>query len=162
MLLYIGLVSFFSILFIIMSNQAWFEPISNRVLSGYAWISSAILNLLGQQTDVDGQSIAGQGFSISIRKGCDALAPMILYLFSIAFFNTDLKHKMKGLLIGLPVLAVINIIRICTLYLIGKYSTQTIFDIMHVDVWQIFFIVLTLVIWVQWLKKTQKIPNAQA
>lgn len=152
MILYVSLVSFFSIICMILANQLWFEPVSKSILNVYASISSFILNIFGQGTNVDDTSIVSSSFSIQVKKGCDALAPMILYIFSVAFFPTDIKSKLKGLLFGLPILAVLNLIRLISLFLIGKYGNQMLFDIFHVDVWQIIFIVLTLVIWSYWLK----------
>ena len=154
MIRYIALVSVFSILFFIMSNQAWFEPISKKILNAYAYVSSFILNILGQKTSVINGNINSATFSISIRKGCDAIAPMALYIFAITFFPVHYMHKLKGILYGIIILAIVNAIRIVSLFLIGKYTNETIFQIMHVDIWQIFFIIITLFIWVQWLKKS--------
>jgi len=156
MILYISLVSFFSILSMIIANQLWFQPISRSILNFYASISSFILNLFQQNTVVNDASISSESFSIGVKKGCDALAPMILYIFSIGFFPTDFKAKLKGLLVGLPILAVLNLLRIISLFLIGKYGNPVLFDIFHVDVWQVVFIVLTLVIWSYWLKFSHK------
>ncbi len=162
MLIYIGLVSFCSIVSIIFTNKEWFAPISQKLLNAYAIVSSGVLNIFGQGTTSVNGTISGSGFSIAIKEGCDALAPMLLYFYSVLFFKASWRHKLKGLGIGLPVLAVINIIRICTLFLVGKYGNDVIFDIMHVDVWQVLFIIFTLIIWVQWLKRTELIPNVKA
>ncbi len=93
MLKYIGLVSFFSVLCMILSNQLWFQPYSQKILAGYALVSSFFLNLAGQGTSVTGHDITSSGYSISIKKGCDAVAPMILYIFAISFFPADLKVR---------------------------------------------------------------------
>jgi exosortase/archaeosortase family protein len=130
----------------------WFVPISDFILNIYAKISSGILNILGQETSANNGNISSSAFAISVKKGCDAIAPMILYSFAIIFFPVNYKLKLKGIGIGIALLFVLNIIRIVSLYLIGKYANKTIFDIMHVDVWQIFFIIITVFIWVQWLK----------
>lgn len=154
MIKYILLVSFFSILFFILSNMDWFVPISDFILNIYAKISSGILNVLGQGTSANDGNISSSAFAISVKKGCDAIAPMILYSFAIVFFPVDYKVKLKGIGIGIALLFVLNIVRIVSLYLIGKYTNRTVFDIMHVDVWQIFFIIITVFIWVQWLKSS--------
>lgn len=161
MIVYISLVTFSSILFFIFSNQLWFEPYSKKILSAYAHISSFILNLFGQNTSVLGEDIVSPAFSISVRKGCDAIAPMILYIFGTAFFPVNYKHKLKGIGFGILILALVNIIRIVTLFLIGKYTNDRFFDIMHVDIWQILFIVITLYIWVQWLKKALSLQSSK-
>jgi exosortase/archaeosortase family protein len=159
MIIYISLVTFSSILFFIFSNQPWFEPYSKKILGGYAHISSFILNLFGQNTSVSGEDIVSSAFSISVRKGCDAIAPMILFIFGIAFFPANYKHKLRGIAFGIVVLALVNIIRIVSLYFIGKFTNQRFFDIMHVDIWQILFIMITLYIWVQWLKKALSLQS---
>ncbi len=163
MIRYIVLVSVFSILFFILSNMKWFEPISNFILDIYANISSWILNVFGQSTTSKEGNISSPSFAISVKKGCDAIAPMILFSFAILFFPVNYKDKLKGIGIGIGLLFIINIIRIVSLYLVGKYSNRTVFDIMHVDVWQIFFIIITVFIWVQWLKssfKSKELQNA--
>jgi exosortase/archaeosortase family protein len=161
MIWYIVLVSFFSILFFIFSNQIWFEPISKSILNAYAKASSFILNIFQQNTSVNDGSITSSAFSIQVKKGCDAIAPMILYIFAIAFFPVNYKHKIKGIVFGIVLLAFINLIRIISLYLIGKYTNDTVFNIMHVDIWQIFFIIITVFIWVQWLKRSFGTKNLE-
>ncbi len=152
MIIYVLLVVTFSILFIILTNQSWFEQISNKILSGYSSISSSILNLFGQNTTSNGELIQSNKFSMQVKKGCDAIAPMILFIISIAFFPTQHKKKILGIILGIAFLAVLNIIRIVSLYFVGAYTNEIIFEIVHVDIWQIFFIVLTLFAWIYWLK----------
>nr|WP_262914175.1 exosortase/archaeosortase family protein [Portibacter lacus] len=154
MILYIVLVTACSILFFIFSNQLWFEPISKSILNMYAKISNVFLNLLQQNTTANDGQIVSPEFSISIKKGCDAIAPMILYIFAIAFFPVHYMSKIKGILYGILILAVLNTIRIISLFLIGKYTNDYIFDIMHVDIWQIAFIIFTVFIWVKWLQNS--------
>ena len=46
-------------------------------------------------------------------------------------------------------LAVLNLIRIVTLFLIGVYFRKF-FHMMHIDVWQALFILLTISLWFLW------------
>jgi len=99
-------------------------------------------------------------FTMSIKKGCDAIAPMILFSMSILAFPVTLKYKWKSILTGIVALAVLNIIRICSLYFIGKGGAKNMFDIMHEDVWPIVFIIFTLFLWLLWMKSVfSKTPN---
>lgn len=140
-----------------LTSRPFFESISQPILNIYADISNGILNVLGQQTKANNENIYSSDFSIQIKKGCDAIAPMILYTLSILFFPVAFKHKPKGILIGLLLLFVLNIVRIVSLYLTGKY-VHSLFEIMHTDVWQIIFIVFTLYLWLIWLKKVTQNP----
>jgi exosortase/archaeosortase family protein len=139
------------------TSRPFFESISQPILNVYAEISNGILNILGQDTNSNNENIYSSDFSIQIKKGCDAIAPMILFALSILFFPVAFKHKPKGILIGLFLLFVLNIIRIVSLYLTGKY-VHGLFDIMHTDVWQIIFIVFTLYLWLMWLRKVTQNP----
>lgn len=152
MILYSVFVIVFTILFLVLTNQAWFETLSAPVLAAYATISSGILNLLGQGTSASAENISSSAFSLQVKKGCDAIAPMILYVVSILAFPITMKWKWKGVLYGILALAGMNIIRIVTLYFFGAYTSPAIFDIMHVDVWQILFIAFTVFLWLYWMR----------
>ena len=135
-----------------LTSQEFFDVLAQPLLNLYATISNWMLIILGQGTRASSESIFSSDFSIQIKKGCDAIAPMILYTLSILFFPVKWKHKPKGILIGILLLFTLNIIRIVTLYLTGKYI-PSIFDMMHTDIWQILFIVFTLYLWLIWLRK---------
>lgn len=142
----------FTIFFLVLTNQAWFETIAAPILAAYAWISSGILNLFGMGTSANAENINSGPYSLQIKKGCDAIAPMILYAVSILAFPIAMRWKWKGVLYGIVALAIMNIIRIVTLYFFGRYTSEEIFDIMHVDVWQILFIAFTVFLWLYWMR----------
>ncbi len=150
--IFIGSILVFGIFSFWLTSQAWFEEAAQPLLNFYADISNTILNLLGQDTKSTGETISSGGFSIQIKKGCDAIAPMILYTLSILFFPVAFSKKPKGILIGIVLLFLLNIVRIVSLFLTGKY-VKSLFDLMHTDVWQILFIIFTLYLWLVWLRK---------
>lgn len=142
----------FTIFFLVLTNQSWFETIAAPILATYAGISSFILNLFGMGTTSAAENINSGPYSLQIKKGCDAIAPMILYGVSILAFPIAMKWKWKGVLYGILALAVMNIFRIITLYFFGRYASEAVFDIMHVDVWQILFIAFTVFLWLYWMR----------
>ncbi len=152
MILYIAFVIGFTIFFLVLTNQSWFETLAAPILAAYATISSIILNLFGMGTTTTAENINSGAYSLQIKKGCDAIAPMILYMVSILAFPIAMKWKWKGVLYGILALAVMNIIRIVSLYFFGRYTSQAVFDLMHVDVWQILFIAFTVFLWLYWMR----------
>ena len=152
---------FFSIFSFWITNQEFFESLAQPLLNLYATISNGILNILGQSTRASAESIYSSDFSIQIKKGCDAIAPMILYTLSILFFPVAFTKKPKGIFIGIALLFLLNIFRIVTLYLTGKYI-PSIFELMHTDIWQILFIVFTLYLWLVWLRSVNQIQPQHA
>lgn len=152
MILYTAFVIGFTIFFLVLTNQTWFETMSAPILAAYASISSMILNVFGMGTTTTAENINSGAYSLQIKKGCDAIAPMILYMVSILAFPIAMKWKWKGVLYGIAALVIMNIIRIVSLYFFGRYTSEALFDIMHVDVWQILFIAFTVFLWLYWMR----------
>ena len=140
-----------TVVFFLLTNSNWFDIIRNPLLIVYTEVSSFLLNIFGMGTRASGDVLSSSAFSVNIEEGCDAVAPAILYAVSILVFPVAWKWKWKGLLYGLLAIFVLNIVRIITLFLTGIY-VKSLFEIMHVEVWQAIFIVITVVIWLYWLR----------
>jgi exosortase/archaeosortase family protein len=149
-------------IFAAIQNSDWFKESLDPILNLYAAISSVILNILGQGTEAIKQTVAGDAFSVNIKQGCDAIAPMLLYFSAVVLYPISFKWKWQGVLGGLFVLFILNIIRIVTLYLSGAYGSMGFFDFMHIEFWQVLYIILTVfvwLIWVRWAGKKQLLAN---
>ena len=152
----------FAVLMIIFYSF-WFTDlftnnVLNPVVNGSARVAGTILNLFGYDVNIGGPKIYSNDFSISIEKGCDALEPIAIYLFAVLLFPTALKNKWRGIAFGIPLLLVVNQVRIISLYLIGVYGKPImgdsfifLFDIMHMQVWQVLFILITLLVLAYWI-----------
>lgn len=151
MYLYSGFVILFSILLFTITSQEAFNVISNPINAGYAKISSILINVFGESTAVNKEIISSPRFSLAVKKGCDAIAPMILLFMAIIAFPTKFKWKVPGVVVGISALVTLNIIRIVSLYFIGANFSTKVFDIMHIDIWQILFLVFTVFLWLMWM-----------
>lgn len=142
------------------TNQDFFNAIAQPILNVYAKISSFLINIFGYSTRASGELLISKSFSLEIRKGCDAIAPMLLYTFAILFFPTEFKNKPKAILFGLILLFALNLVRIVSLFFTKEFF-PSLFGVMHTEVWQILFIAFTLFIWLRWLKNTavKPVPN---
>lgn len=137
-------------------------PAVDRVVYGYlvanAWISNAILDLLGFATRVDGTLIASADFSIAVRRGCDGLEPAALVISALLAFPAPWTRKIAGILVGTAVLLLLNILRIVSLFWIGSVS-RPIFAKAHLEIWPLLFILAAFVIcwgWVRWVQQPGK------
>ena len=72
-----------------------------------------------------------------------------------------MRSKLPGLVVGTFVLAVVNLIRIVTLFYTGIYWPKW-FEAMHVDVWQPIFILLSLTFWILWAVWATQPPSPQS
>lgn len=127
-----------------------------------ARVSSALLNALGQATSVSGASISGGGFSVDVRRGCEAIEPSVIFVAALLAFPSPLRPKLPCLVVGGLILQALNVVRVVSLFLIGRYFPRA-FEAMHVEVWQTVFIavaVLLCVLSLQWMVRPR--PQAPA
>ena len=142
------------VLFVMSAAEA-FEVIREPLTNTYAWISSELLNLFSYNTTVNGNTLGNDSFVINIEAGCDGVAPMILFWTTIAVFPVKWAYKWKGLLYGTIFLFALNTIRVITLFLAGVY-VRSIFEFLHVELWQILFIAMTIFVWLIWYRWAQE------
>lgn len=146
-----------AVLFYLLTNGTWFDRFREPFLVLFTSVSSAILNVFGYQTTAQGSQLSSAGFGVNIREGCDALAPAILFTVAVLAFPGAWKKKIPGILVGLLAIFVLNLVRIISLYLAGIYVPDW-FDFLHVEFWQVIFIALTVLVWLIWLRWSQKPP----
>lgn len=149
----VGFVVLFAVLMGVFYGITFVPAVSKRIIPAYmrlnAKISVAVLNLFGEGAKARGTSVSSSRYSVDIRHGCDAVEPTALFVAAVLAFPAALRFKLSGALVGILVLAAINLVRIVSLFYTGIYR-PTWFEIMHVDVWQPVFILLALTLWVIW------------
>jgi len=125
----------------------------------YAQISTLFLSIFQLPVKAVGDSLTSVDFSMSIKNGCDAIEAIAILLCAMAIYPSSWKNKSIGLLVGLVLLVILNIIRIISLYFIGVYI-PSLFEVMHVSVWQVLFIAFPVLIILRWINWTKKIELA--
>ena len=70
-------------------------------------------------------------------------------------FPAGWKNKIIGLFAGIFLLFILNLIRIITLFLAGIYYPKA-FDLLHVEVWQVLFILAAVGLWIFFIQKATK------
>ena len=129
------------------------DTIFPKYLELNATVSGAILKVFGQPVKTRGDTISEGATSISIKKGCDAIAPTMLFIAAVVAFPAPWRRRLIGIALGAPLLLLINLVRIITLWYARKYASHDTFERLHVDIWQPLFILLALVLWMAWAMK---------
>src|SRR5437764_903654 len=93
------------------------EPFTRGLTSA----SAMVLNMLGQQVQTAGTIIRGGGFGVDIKNGCNAVEAVAFLAAAVLAFEAPLKLRIVGAIAGSIILEVLNVIRIVTLYLLGRY-----------------------------------------
>jgi exosortase H (IPTLxxWG-CTERM-specific) len=131
-----------------------FTPFYERAFSWYlgfnARFSGVLLTFLGQNITVEGNAICSPHFSVRVVRGCDAVEATVLFICAILAFPAPFLRKIPGIIAGMLLLAILNFIRIVSLFLVGVYFPRA-FDIAHLEVWEGLFIVSAVIFWVIWL-----------
>ncbi len=121
-------------------------------------LSAGILNLFGGDVTAKDHTLASKTTAVEIRRGCDAIDPTALFVAAVLATPVGIGRKIVGALGGTLALALINLIRIITLFLTKAHYPKA-FDLMHLEVWQGLFICLSLVLWIGWaLWATKPMP----
>ena len=125
-----------------------------------AKISGSILNLFGENVTVVDDRISSDSFQITIRKGCDGVEAIALYLTAVATYPIIWSKKALGLFAGALFLFLMNLIRIVSLFLSGVH-VPSIFEFMHVEVWQVLYIILAIGTWLFWIRWSNKSKSSK-
>lgn len=149
-ILFLGV--FMAVFYLVWSTSFFTENILSKIVGLYAYLGSGVLNILGMGTSANAGNIVSPEFSISVKKGCDALEPMALFSAAVIAFPVKAFLKWPALIKGLAFLFVLNVIRIVSLFWIGKYFPD-LFYIMHIEVWQALFFLAAVLLWIFWIQK---------
>jgi exosortase/archaeosortase family protein len=128
-------------------------PVAERWLYSYleanAWVSNFILDLLRQGTRVTDVTIRSPEFAIAVRRGCDGVEPTGLLCGAILAFPGPLRRKFAGIIGGTIALQALNLVRIVTLFLIGRHLPAW-FPSAHLEIWPAVFILVAILCFARW------------
>jgi exosortase H (IPTLxxWG-CTERM-specific) len=128
-------------------------------LAGIARISGWFLNFSDPEIVVDKIRISSRAFSVRVAQGCDAIQVCTLLASAIIAFPLPLRAKLRGLVVGVGTLQVLNLMRVVTLFWIGEHF-ESVFQVSHEVLWPGFLIVSTIVIWIFWVRyESQPAPR---
>lgn len=156
-----GLLFFFLLgLFYVFYFSSWYnEHLLPLVIGWQTQVSSFLLNLLGYKTQVSGIStISGSGYSVNLKNGCDGLEAIALFCIALICIPLKWRYKWQGILAGVAILLVLNLIRIVVLFLTGIHWPAA-FDFLHLHGGFVIFTLVSLLlvmIWAGWAIQQQK------
>ena len=110
-----------------------------------AWL----LKLLGQNGQATGLHVSSSICNFRIIGECTAYYPLSIFIAAVLAFPSPWKRRILGVLLGVPVMLLINQVRLVSLcYIYRPY--RELFDTIHIVVWQSLIIFFTVVLWIVW------------
>ncbi len=157
LLRFFGFFILLMILFYGFYYSTWYEQhIMPPLLSLQARISSFFLNLMGFGTSALKETVFNNDFRVNIRGGCDGLEGTALYIAGVlAFPFATWSSKIKGVIVGVVILGIVNIIRIVILFLSGLYWRSA-FEFLHLHGGVILYSLFAVLLWIVWVNRRLK------
>ncbi|MCB0632259.1 MAG: archaeosortase/exosortase family protein [Saprospiraceae bacterium] len=150
----LGILLFYVIYF----SDFFTEHILNHIANGQAKLSSFLLNIFGFGTDVSTSIVSNGKVVLDIKKGCDGIEPTFFFLMGVLLVPFSKKAKLVGLLVGLVVLSLLNILRIIGLFLVSSYWPDA-FDFLHLHGGFTLFFIVTIIVWIFWANWAIGLPK---
>jgi len=141
--------------FYILSATDWWDGVLYVYLKANACLAHGLLNLAGQATTVDELVIRSSGYAIAVKRGCDAVEPAWLFCASVIAYPVAWRKKWLGLFTGAAIILAFNLVRIVSLYFLGRYS-PSLFETAHLEIWPAAFILLAVALFSVWLRSTKR------
>lgn len=134
-----------------------YQTILTQATVIYAGIAHALIQELGGDSIREGATLrSGLDAIITVKPFCTAFDYSWFLIAAIVAFPAPLIKKLAGLAISVPVLLLLNVLRISSLYWIGVRFPLN-FSFMHEQVWAFllnFSAVCLMVAWMMWVKRT--------
>ena len=155
----VGFLVRFAVLCIIFYIPIAIPPIERVTVAPFtralASTSGAMLRLLGQHVVTNGTTINGGAFAVDIKNGCNAVEAVVFLAAAILAFEAPIALRVVGAIAGAIVLELFNLIRIVSLYLLGRYY-RDLFDMFHLAVWQSVMFGVAVLIFLIWTSRATR------
>lgn len=130
--------------------------VRNHLIKPYTeWLAVAIatiLNWFGEGASVVGQMVISPRFSMTIAMGCDGVEASSLFMAGVLAYPASRRAKLIGLLAGMPLIHLINLLRLVGLFYAGVYLPSVVEEV-HVYIAQTIVILLSTAVLIFWLER---------
>jgi exosortase family protein XrtM len=120
---------------------------------------SALINIItpGEKTVVRDGAIIG-GATVEIMRGCEGIEGMLLLIAAVLAFPARIRLKFYGIAGGILFIYAFNLARIAGLYYTIRYK-PALFDMMHIYVGQTVIIIVSLIFFIFWLSRIERVAQ---
>lgn len=133
-------------------STPWVERFVHAPMSRLvALVSAPILSLFGQVT-VSGTYLEFDGFRAVIVEACNGVLPAYIFLAAVLAFPSSWPEKLRGALLGIPIISFINVVRVVSIMILGAHNPDVV-ERIHIDVWQTAVVLLAMGIWIFWAER---------
>src|SRR5271169_1335716 len=131
------------------------SSVTDQLNENTAWTLGLVLNALGIPVSTAKDIVSDSGLAFKVIPECTTLFMVGLFLCFIAFYPASVRQKARGLMMGIPVLYLGNLVRLAATFIVTRHDRK-LFEVVHVylgQVFTIFMVVLTCIRWMKWVDK---------
>lgn len=141
-------------------------PIYRQALSGAvvfdAQVAHVIMQFFGENSILDGATLRSNGEAIiTVEPGCTGFDYSWFLAAAVAAFPAAIFRRGVGIVAGVAILLLLNIVRVSSLYWVGVHRPE-IFAFVHEQLWAVLLNIATvclMVAWIVWVKRTNETPS---
>jgi len=131
------------------------NPVQTAVIMPWttlvAHASAKLAQFIDPSVIASGRELRSPSFSVSIEPGCNGVEAAIVLAAAMLAFPASWMMKLWGIVIGFAVVQAVNLIRVVTLFFIGKWSLK-VFEFAHLYMWQALIMLDVLIVWLLWMR----------
>jgi exosortase H (IPTLxxWG-CTERM-specific) len=119
------------------------------------WLAAVLattLNWFHEGATVVGEMVISNRYSMTIAMGCDGVEASCLFMAGVLAYPATRRAKLIGVLAGMPLIHLINLLRLIGLFYAGVYFPSVVEEL-HVYVAQTIVILLSTAILIVWLER---------
>jgi exosortase H (IPTLxxWG-CTERM-specific) len=161
---FLFLAKFLVLLLVLYFLVAW-GPVNDHVIvpftASIASMSAAVLKVIGEPITVNGTAISGGGFGVNIENGCNGIETALLFVSAVLAFPATWRSRLLGAAAGLAAIQVINLVRVVSLFWIGRHYPGF-FHSSHTVVWQSVVVLFGVLLFFLWAARQPRPAPAES
>lgn len=138
-------------------NEWKIEWVNVRFATFTANVMAWIMRVLGENGEASGVFVSSSVCQFKIIGECTAYYPLSIFVAAVLAFPAAWSRRLLGVLLGVPVLLLINQFRLVSLCYMYRPFPE-LFEMIHIVVWQSLMIFLTVVLWILWASTLGRRP----
>jgi exosortase H (IPTLxxWG-CTERM-specific) len=149
---------FVAVFALLLGLEVWLYPIATRrwfgavdALTGSTARSvHRLASQLSPGAAIEGRQLWLDGFSVRIIEECTGVFEALIFAAAVLAYPTSFARRALGLALGVPLLYLVNLLRILVLLAVGS-ARPDLFEFMHLYFWQATLILMITSVWLLWI-----------
>lgn len=114
-------------------------------------LAGLLIQVSGGQVSQHGNVLSIPSFAVEIVDMCNGVEASLLLCAAILAFSAPWLYKLKGIIVGLAAIYILNILRIINLLYLGAFD-RDLFEIVHWYLWDIVLILYIFLLFALWIR----------